>query len=373
MKAVKCRHCGQSLAETQNPQISSRSWDDPIATIIIAIILLILYLTNPSEKEFKDAITQRIDESGIVDKSNPFQQLMVGIASYAINAITTRSNYYIFSIFEIDSSLLKMIDNDTPKLKFIGIAGHIIPLFNANSDLSDSSSPIEGSDGVAKSEPSTTQEYDSTNENYEGPEMKPFVQNCRGKLVKDDEYGLSLENYPSNNLWDTWCDAGIDDLSDKVLKVCSINNKCEIRGQVMGHGVFHWHQINQVSKIEAIEEGSKKDASINTDDSLLAEKNVHLVKSFYMALSDGNGELANSFLVPEKRNVGNFKTENIRSFYSQMKQKLEINSITPIDKSTVKVNFNYTVNKNQCNGLSTVKLRKTDSNTIYIEKISSNC
>ncbi len=256
-RAIKCHHCGQNLFDNQNTKTNSRSWDDPIA-IICGVLALILYLTNPTQNDFKEAIVQRINESGTVEKSNAFQKLIVGIASYAIDSVTTRTNYYIFSIFEIDSSLLRIIDSDTPRLKFVGIAGRIIPLFqnDASSNTNKNSSHRDISEDKVskkfKNEISSANQNDSDNIGSDEQESGGFQQDCRGVLKNDDEYGLILKNYQSNILWDTWCDAEIDDLSNKVLKVCSIDDRCEIRGRVTGHGAFHWNRIDQVTKLDPL-------------------------------------------------------------------------------------------------------------------------
>ncbi len=251
-RAIKCRHCGQNFFDKQNTEANSRSWDDPIA-IICGVLALILYLTNPTQNDFKEAIVQRINESGTVDKSNQFQKLIVGIASYAIDSVTTRTNYYIFSIFEIDSSLLRIIDGNTPRLKFVGIAGRIIPLFQ-NDAFSNTNKNSSHRD-ISEDEVSRISENEISSANQNGSdeqEQRGFKQDCRGVLKNDDEYGLILKNYQSNTLWDTWCDAGIDDLSNKVLKVCSIDDTCEIRGKVTGHGAFLWSQIDQVTKLDSL-------------------------------------------------------------------------------------------------------------------------
>ena len=105
--------------------------------VILGLVALVLAFTNPNEKDFKYEIVKKIQESGEIDDLNPFQKLMVGIASYAIDSVTERKNYLIFSIFEIDSSLIKIINPDTPRLKFVGIAGQIIPLFQSKSFAED--------------------------------------------------------------------------------------------------------------------------------------------------------------------------------------------------------------------------------------------
>lgn len=212
----------------------------------------------------------------------------------------------------------------------------------------------------------------SSTSSDEYPHIKPFLQDCRGVLKITDEYGLFLKNYPSNDKWDSWCDAELDGMKEKVLKICSLNNKCEIKGNVEGHGAFEWVYIDQISQVDSLTK-QPNSTSQNLNRSTISGEDIELVRSFYLALSNGNGELANSFLIPEKRNVGNFQQEKIKFFYSNMKHRLQINDILPIDENTVKVKFEYTVDQKKCKGLSTVTLRRIDENNPYIEKIISNC
>lgn len=147
-KATKCRHCGSDLSQTFTPNLKVNREDvsnfqlqesrkSYTGWIILAFVAVILTFTNPTEKDFKYEIVKKIQESGKVDDSNPFEKLIVGFASYAIDSATERKDYLIFSIFEIDTSILKIINPDTPRLKFLGIGGQIIPIYlNVNETLS---------------------------------------------------------------------------------------------------------------------------------------------------------------------------------------------------------------------------------------------
>jgi hypothetical protein len=154
-KAIKCRHCGADLNRIPKLNIDreeipnflrvSRS-KSYIGLILVGLIALALGFSNPTEKDFKYEIVKKIQESGKVDNSSFAGKLAAGIASYAIDSATERKNYLIFSIFEIDSSLLKIINPDTPRLRFLGIGGQIIPLFqldNFNNQILDLSNGID--------------------------------------------------------------------------------------------------------------------------------------------------------------------------------------------------------------------------------------
>ena len=111
--------------------------------------------------------------------------------------------------------------------------------------------------------------------------------------------------------------------------------------------------------------------SIN--DNKYVERNISIVNEFYGALSDGDGKKANNFIIPDKRNKGNFQEDNMSSFYGNMKQKLRIIETVSIDENTVKVTFEYAVNQSKCKGISTVKNKEVSPNQYYIDKILSNC
>jgi hypothetical protein len=144
LKAIKCRHCLADLttdfkfssssvkANTHNLNKIQRN-KSYVGWILFAIVITTLALTNPNEKDFKYEIVKKIQESGKIDGSSFIGKLAAGIASYAINSATVRTNYYLFSTFEIDSSLLKNINPDTPRIKFLGIGGMVFPIKDISS------------------------------------------------------------------------------------------------------------------------------------------------------------------------------------------------------------------------------------------------
>jgi hypothetical protein len=108
-------------------------------------------------------------------------------------------------------------------------------------------------------------------------------------------------------------------------------------------------------------------------DNEYVERNISIVNAFYEALSDGDGKRANTFIIPDKRNKGNFQEDKMSSFYRNMKQRLRIIETVSIDENTVKVTFEYAVNQSKCKGISTVIIKEVLPNQYYIDKILSNC
>ncbi|EJN15563.1 hypothetical protein PMI42_00855 [Bradyrhizobium sp. YR681] len=66
---------------------------------------------------------------------------------------------------------------------------------------------------------------------------------CRGVLA--EEQGV-LKLTPDQAML-TWCDADIDDKDrGRVLNVCKVGDRCEIKGTIRGHGAFGWVEIKSI-------------------------------------------------------------------------------------------------------------------------------
>jgi hypothetical protein len=66
---------------------------------------------------------------------------------------------------------------------------------------------------------------------------------CRGIMA--EEQGVLLLTPDQNML--TWCDAEIGDKDrSRVLNVCKIGDRCEIKGTIRGHGTFGWVEIDTI-------------------------------------------------------------------------------------------------------------------------------
>lgn len=129
-EAIKCKHCSSYVVDTlqDRHKASNVRRKKYTAPWILIITLAILAITNPTESDFKYEVVKHIQGSGKVDPNDLIGKLTTGIASYAVNSITERKSYLFFSIFEMDNSLLKIIDPNAHKVKYLGILGMIIPL-----------------------------------------------------------------------------------------------------------------------------------------------------------------------------------------------------------------------------------------------------
>lgn len=95
-----------------------------------------------------------------------------------------------------------------------------------------------------------------------------------------------------------------------------------------------------------------------------------MVRAFYYALSQGNGEVASNYIISEKRSKGPFSAESITSFYSSLDKPLELISLVPLDPDTFDVRYTFRSTAGTCDGHSTVKTTMRNGR-FYIQSIKS--
>jgi hypothetical protein len=107
---------------------NSGIWFKIIGTIISIIILGALIITNPTKADFQNYISNRIQKSSgnAEDSSNKF---LSALATLAVNQITERDNYFVCSLYTVNTTFFKIISDKVPdNPKFLGIFGQFIPL-----------------------------------------------------------------------------------------------------------------------------------------------------------------------------------------------------------------------------------------------------
>lgn len=126
--AVKCKHCGSDLVENnqENQGSSNISYNSKLFryTILIAFGLFILTISNPPKSSFVSHV-----ESKVMTYANQNGGVLgVGLASFLagpiINKSVTRTNFYIFSIFTVESNIAKMLEDGArpnQSIHFIGL------------------------------------------------------------------------------------------------------------------------------------------------------------------------------------------------------------------------------------------------------------
>ena len=99
-----------------------------MGNFIFAILGLILFATNPKPADFDQFIRSTIASK--TESGNTFVDLLAGsVAADMTKEYTIRKNFYVFSIYTIDLSVLSIFKPDIPKqLKVLGIANQFVPL-----------------------------------------------------------------------------------------------------------------------------------------------------------------------------------------------------------------------------------------------------
>jgi len=93
------------------------------------------------------------------------------------------------------------------------------------------------------------------------------------------------------------------------------------------------------------------------------------VEGFYGALGRGDGQRANEFLVPEKRNQGAYEVAAMTRFYSAMSEPLRVLGLGRLDPEVVRVQYAYTHQSGRrCDGVADVTVRRADGRAL-IERI----
>ena len=138
--AIKCKHCS-TLLTSDHPLSAERhqsvesikkvssffSGANPwlLAALAVAAIFV---ATNPTPNDFQNFMAEKIARSADLENSGAFGKLAAGMATLAVSSMTRHKDYYAFSIFEMDSPLLRALNPNAPRMKFVGILQQIIPL-----------------------------------------------------------------------------------------------------------------------------------------------------------------------------------------------------------------------------------------------------
>lgn len=127
-EATFCPFCGKKPGSISMPAI--------VIVLVVLVILGLLAATNPNERDFEDYVAAKTNaqmkEKG--GAGNLFEQFLGRAAGMTASKMTRRDNYALFSIFEFEASFIRLIKPDFPRIKFLGIAGRIIPLSKVNFD-----------------------------------------------------------------------------------------------------------------------------------------------------------------------------------------------------------------------------------------------
>lgn len=100
-----------------------------------------------------------------------------------------------------------------------------------------------------------------------------------------------------------------------------------------------------------------------------ADEVLDLVQGFYAALGQGDGQRANQYLVPEKRNQGPYEIASMTRFYSAMREPLRVVGVGRLDPAVVRVQYTYTHQSGRhCDGVADVTVHRVEDRPL-IERI----
>jgi hypothetical protein len=89
------------------------------------------------------------------------------------------------------------------------------------------------------------------------------------------------------------------------------------------------------------------------------------VRSFYSALSGGNGAAAAQHVIPAKRGSGPLSAGSLTRYYSSFRRPLRIQSVTPVDGDTVRVAYDYVLSDGRlCQGQASVNTVQSGGRTL---------
>ena len=85
-----------------------------------------------------------------------------------------------------------------------------------------------------------------------------------------------------------------------------------------------------------------------------------VVRAFYEALGEGDGETASALVVAEKRSSGAFSPREIARFYGGLREPLRLTTVTPLPGGAYRVGYRYSAGRSACDGAAVVTLASRD-------------
>ncbi len=111
---------------------------------------------------------------------------------------------------------------------------------------------------------------------------------------------------------------------------------------------------------------SKKSTAV-PEESKTAED---VVRQFYAALRNGQGDVASQLVVPEKRARGPFSAEQLTRFYGHLVEPISLIEVSARGSNEYLVRYHYVAAKIRCDGRAIVRTVVRGGQT-YIERIDA--
>lgn len=185
----------------------------------------------------------------------------------------------------------------------------------------------------------------------------------KGDESADPKVQISeVQVYPKN--WDLQIEAAMRSLVGYQVRVTLFG----AQGEMTGHD--HRPLVAQVSNIVLIDPSAVGSVIPRTMSprATWVEIPSTTVFAFYEALSLGNGELASSFVVAEKRSAGPFAPESINRFYGPLPEPLRLMEMKAQGPNEYLVKYTYGTSTRRCRGRALVTTTQRDGLN-FIERV----
>ena len=167
-------------------------------------------------------------------------------------------------------------------------------------------------------------------------------------LKGDDGFANPDERFRVVHLWST-----STEISRKLKSFVNKNVTVQLKEPFAAHTAHHRAPL--VAGIMSVQlEAVKRNASRTMDFIDEYGTAATTIRAFYSALEDGQGEIAASYIVPEKRTFPAFVGENLTRFYGGLVKPLQLINIAQADAEIYTVRYTFATKSKVCDGLATV-------------------
>ena len=90
------------------------------------------------------------------------------------------------------------------------------------------------------------------------------------------------------------------------------------------------------------------------------------IRAFYSALRDGQGEIASSYIVPEKRSIPAFVGANLTRFYGGLAKPIQLIDIAQTDAESYTVKYTFATTSKVCDGIANITTAVRDGRNFIL-------
>lgn len=90
------------------------------------------------------------------------------------------------------------------------------------------------------------------------------------------------------------------------------------------------------------------------------------IRAFYSALEDGQGEIASSYVVPEKQSIPAFVGANLTRFYGELAKPIQLIEIAQIDAESYIVKYAFATKSKACEGKANITTTVRDGRNFIL-------